>query len=269
MIDMHSHIIPAIDDGAKDMETALIMLKKACENGTTAIVATPHIIEGEWLPAWEDVLSGCERLRKLVRQACMDIVIYSGGEVAIHLDLLRVLSGPGAYCINGGRYMLVELPAIDIPNFTDDFLFTLHARGITPIIAHPERHPMIGKKPELLAEWIFKGALVQMNGSSITGGMGQRTQAAAELLLMNNMVHVVGSDAHSEHRRNTNLSSVVEKINSMIGEKKARQILLTNAKNIIYSREIERSDIGIIKYPKKNTGIRKWLSKWRKDTQHK
>ncbi|MBP2628348.1 MAG: Protein-tyrosine-phosphatase, partial [Firmicutes bacterium] len=141
MYDLHSHILPNLDDGAKDMDMSLAMLKIAIENGTKGIVATPHVIEGEWLPAWDRILAACDTLRKTAQDTNIDLQIFPGGEVAIYRDILDLLKGPGAYCINNGRYLLVELPATHIPSFTEDFFFTLQARGITPILAHPERHP--------------------------------------------------------------------------------------------------------------------------------
>ena len=157
--------------------------------------------------------------------------------------------------------MLVELPASEIPSFTDDFFFKLQARGITPILAHPERHPVLAKKPEILAKWIGSGVLAQMNGTSITGLMGARVMATAELLLRNNMIHVIGSDAHSIRNRNTNLASAVDKITMLIGAERTQQLMINNPDNIIHSRDIEMSPIGDIEYPKQNKGMMNWLYK--------
>lgn len=262
MFDLHSHIIPGIDDGAKDMEMSLAMLQIAVDNGTRGIVATPHVIEGEWLPTWSRILADCDTLQKEVQKAGMEIPIYPGGEVAIHIDILDKLKGPGAYCINSGRYMLVELPATHIPNFADEFFFTLQARGITPILAHPERHPELTKKPEILGEWINRGVLVQVNGTSITGRMGERVMKIAELFLTNGMVHVLGSDAHRTHNRNTNLTSAVTKMVELLGKQATEKIVTVNANHIIHNREINITEVGPITYPRENKGVIKWLSKW-------
>jgi len=157
--------------------------------------------------------------------------------------------------------MLVELPVNGIPSFTDEFLFTLQARGITPILAHPERHSQIAKKPEILVEWINKGVLSQMNGTSITGLMGERVMATAQLLLTNHMVHVIGSDAHSMKNRNTNLTSAVDKITKLIRQERAQQLLFVNADNIIHSREVDILEVRDIQYPSANSGVMHWLAK--------
>lgn len=261
MFDLHSHILPGIDDGAKNLEISLAMLQLAAENGTKGIVATPHVIEGEWLPAWDLILTECDILQKAGREAGIDLQIFPGGEVAIYREILDLLKGPGAYCINSGRYLLVELPATHIPSFTEDFFFTLQARGITPILAHPERHPELGKKPEILAEWINKGILSQMNGTSITGLMGERVMATAQLLLTNQMVHMIGSDAHGIRHRNTNLTSAVAKITKLVGAERAQQLLVVNPEKIIHNQEVDIPEIKGIQYRRTKNRAMSWLSK--------
>ncbi|GMB01648.1 CpsB/CapC family capsule biosynthesis tyrosine phosphatase [Pelosinus sp. IPA-1] len=260
MFDLHSHILPAMDDGAKDMGMSLGMLQMAVDNGTKGIVATPHVIEGKWLPTWDRVIAECNLLRETALAAGIKIPIFPGGEIAIHLDILDLLKGPGAYCINGGQYILLELPAAHIPNFIDDFLFTLQARGITPIIAHPERHPDLGKNPEILVEWINRGVLTQVNGTSITGHMGKRVMVTAELFLMNKMVHILGSDAHSEHKRNTDLKSAVARMKQLIGPEATWDIIAVNPENILSGRDINIPEVDEIKINVKNKGIMKWIA---------
>lgn len=260
MFDLHSHILPAIDDGAKDMGMSLAMLQIAVGNGTKGIVATPHIIEGKWLPTWERVLAACSMLQDRAQSAGIHIPIFPGGEVAVHLDILKLIKGPGAYCINSGRYMLVELPAAHIPSFTDDFFFTLQARGITPILAHPERHPGLAKHPEILADWVNRGVLSQINGTSITGRMGERVMATAELFLVNKMVHILGSDAHQVHNRNTNLTSAVARMIQLIGPKATEDILVVNPDNILFSRDVDIPEVSEVKRTTENKGVMKWIA---------
>lgn len=254
MIDLHCHILPGIDDGAKDLDTSLNMLEIAKKNGTRALVATPHVIEGKWLPFWEKIVSECELLKTAACEKGLNIPVYPGAEVAVHWDILDLVSGPGPYCINGGRYMLVELPAMDLPGFTDEFFFTLQARGITPILAHPERHPVISKRIELLTEWIARGVLVQVNGASIVGNMGQRAMHAAEQLLRSNMVHCIGSDAHSTRHRNPSLALTAEKLYSLVGMEVTHRLLVDNPNKIINSQDICIPEPTIFKR-KRNAGI--------------
>lgn len=261
MFDLHCHILPGIDDGAKDLDTAVAMARIAVENGTTAIVATPHVIEGDWLPDWGDITAGCEQLQAVLTQKQIPLVLYPGAEVALNLDILDKISGPGAYCINGGRYMLVELPAMEIPGYADEFFFTLQARGITPVIAHAERHPVLAECPEQLQEWVNKGMLVQVNGPSLIGHMGERSMKTAELLLHNHMVHILGSDAHSPRRRKPVLTAARDKLLSLCGTDVTDQLLQQNPEAVIGSREIEFAEVSRICRPKSSGGILRWFSK--------
>ena len=254
MLDLHCHILPGIDDGAKDLDTSLRMLNIAKNNGTQGIVATPHVIEGKWLPSWEKIVSECELLNIAAHKNGLNIPIYPAAEVAVHWDILNLAAGPGPYCINGGRYMLVELPAIDLPAFTEDFFFALQARGITPILAHPERHPVISRQIKLLAEWIGRGVMVQVNGGSVTGSMGERAMQAAEQLLISNMVHCVGSDAHSARHRNPSLTSTAEKLKEMVGRETTHRLLVETPNKIIKNLDVCLPEPIIIKQ-RKNTGF--------------
>ncbi|SDD80518.1 tyrosine-protein phosphatase [Sporomusa acidovorans] len=262
MLDLHCHIIPNIDDGAKNLETSLEMLRIAQQNGTKGIIATPHAIEGEWLPSWKQILEGCELLRQEGAKAGLDIPTYPGAEVAIHQDILNIIQGPGPYCLNGGRYMLVELPAMEIPGFTEDFFFTLQTREITPILAHPERHPILAKNPELLVEWIQRGIMTQINGTSLIGKMGERAKNLAELLLQRDMVHCIGSDAHSAGHRNPDLTAAVKKVVSIAGEKKAKCIIATNPENVINSRDVEMFVVKEGNISKKTNFFKKLLARF-------
>lgn len=261
MYDLHAHIIPAIDDGAKDLDTSLDMLKMAQEHGTVGIVATPHAIEGEWLPAWEKITTACAELQQQAVAANINISLYPGAEVAMHLDILELVKEPGPYCLNGGRYMLVELPATHIPQFADDFFFTLQARGITPILAHPERHPQIARDPAILLEWIYRGVLIQLNGPSLIGRMGPKAMATAELLLVNDMVHAIGSDAHSARTRTPQLASAAARITELVGAGKTDELITINPQRIINSQDVDVPVVAKIIPPRKPGALSRLLSK--------
>jgi protein-tyrosine phosphatase len=243
MFDLHSHILPGIDDGAKTIEDSLAMARIAVDNGTTVIAATPHVIEGRWLPEWSTIKKLCAELSSELKKESIALTIVPGAEVALNMDILDLIEGPGPYCVNGGKYMLVELPATHIPQYADEFFFTLLARGISPILAHPERHPEIARNPELIVEWVNKGILMQVNGPSLTGKMGERAMKTAEVLLNSGLVHCFGSDAHSPRTRTPRLTDAIEKSSVFIGGEKTRQILLANPLSIINSEEIAIEDV--------------------------
>lgn len=256
MIDLHSHILPGIDDGAKTIEESLAMARIAVANGTTVIAATPHVIEGRWLPEWNTIVSLCKELGTELKRENIALTIIPGAEVALNMDILDLIKGPGPYCLNSGKYILVELPATHIPQYTDEFFFTLQARGINPILAHPERHPEISRNPDLIVNWVNKGVLMQMNGPSLVGKMGERAMKTAEVLLNSNLIHFVGSDTHSPRSRTPRLTDAEEKAITLVGKEIAQQIFYTNPLKIINSEELIIPDIQRIKAVKK-TGLLK------------
>ncbi len=233
MIDLHTHILPGIDDGASDLDMALAMLKMAVADRTTIVVVTPHVIEGNWFPSWQEITSGCELLWQEASKSGIPITIYPGAEVMMSPDILELLAGPGAYCINNGRYMLVELPAQEIPLFADQFFFTLQLKGITPVLAHPERHPELAKNPMILQKWVDKGIISQVNGSSLLGRMGKRIQSVTELFLKQQLIHCIGSDAHGLNYRRPKLQEAGVQLFNLLGEHQAKQLLVENPKRII------------------------------------
>jgi protein-tyrosine phosphatase len=180
--------------------------------------------------------------------------------VFLNWDVLDKIKGPGSYCINGGSYMLVELPAAEIPRFTEEFFFTLQTRGITPILAHPERHPELIRRPEILANWIGKGVLTQMNGPSLKGGFGEKVMQMAELMLINNMVHCIGSDAHGIRSRRPELSRAADKVESLVGKIKAQIILQDNPKMILRSEEVQVFEVHKVNAPCESLGLSAWLA---------
>lgn len=238
MIDLHTHILPGLDDGARDMDTALAMLRLAQGGGTTALFATPHAVEGEWLPEWADIVARCAELRQAAQAAGLSISIYPGAEVAMTWEILDRVPEPGPYCLNGGRYMLVELPATHIPEYADDFFFTLQARGITPIVAHPERHPDIGRRPEILQEWLRRGLLAQLNAPSLTGRMGGRVQKVAARLVAGGLVHFLGSDAHGVHARRPLLQGAADRIAAVADAGAVQLLTVANPTAILAGQDV-------------------------------
>ncbi len=239
MIDLHTHILSDIDDGAPDIETTIEMLQMAEKNGTQIIVATPHVIEGRWLPDWQEIQIKSEQADRLAKKTGLKVRVYPGAEVFINLDLLALFDKKGAYCINNGAYMLVELPALEIPDYTEEFFFRLQSQGIKPILAHPERNRQLRQKLNLLKNWIEKGILVQINASSINGRFGKEIAETAEKLLIHNMVHCLGSDAHGLNTRRPLLAEAVEIMEELIGKEETKLIVAENPLKVINSQEIE------------------------------
>ena len=206
MIDLHSHILPGLDDGAKDDEIARRMLVMAAAEGTGLIYATPHLISGVWEPAWEEIAAGAAQLDDWAQAQGLGIRVRPGAEVAADPSMLDRLR-PGRYTLGESRYVLVELPAHSLPDFLDDFFFQLMTRDLTPVIAHPERHADLRRRPELLTEWVERGICLQVNAGSLAGRMGPNAADSSANLARRGLLHALGSDTHSTGHRRPDLKS--------------------------------------------------------------
>ena len=239
MLDTHTHILWNIDDGSKNQCMSLQMLEIAARSGTKAIFATPHVIERANKPSWEEIKEKTQQLRQLCAEAQIDIMLYPGAEVQMNWELLPELGATGAYCLNGGRYLLVELPAAEIPAYADEFWYELELKGITPVLAHPERYRQLHENKDLLLLWRRRGMLMQCNSGSFTGMFGSSVCENAKVLLANGLVDLLGSDGHRCEGRNTDMSRAAAVIRQLAGEEVLRQMTETNPQAILKNQEIE------------------------------
>ncbi|MFM1651938.1 tyrosine-protein phosphatase [Brevibacillus sp. B_LB10_24] len=202
MIDLHSHILPNLDDGARDLSEAVEMAKLAAADGITDIVATPHTENGQYVNRGDDILKAVELFQTALVQQGLAMKVHAGAEVHLHLSLLDNLkTGKVMTFGNLSRYVLIELPALQIPAFTDHLLQEVTAAGITPVIAHPERNIVLRKNPERLALWIRQGVIAQLTAGSLLGRLGKLAQKCAEYFVQNHLVHVLATDSHNADTR--------------------------------------------------------------------
>lgn len=230
MIDIHSHVVWGLDDGAIEMEQSLAMLRAAAKSGTTDIVATPHSNAQYRYQA------------ELLEQRTCQLAASTGGIPRIHRgcdlhlsfdNIDEVLQRPGKYSINGKQYLLVECPDFHIGKHMDGVLQQLIENGIVPVVTHPERNPVLQGKLSRVEEWVEFGCLVQVTALSIIGGFGRKASSAAARLLQRGLVHVVASDAHDPEHRHTRLDEAYRVVRSRYGEEDADILFTHNPQAII------------------------------------
>ena len=241
MIDIHSHIIAGIDDGSKDIEMTINMLKKAEKSGTTDIIATPHFMRGRFEVEYKDVVKKVEELKKIVKENNIDINIYAGQEVYYSKNILEYYNDKMIGTINNTKYMLIELPMLEF-NIDEviNTIYELQIRGIVPIIAHPERYKQFIKNPSQINLLIKEGMLFQVNAGSINGDFGRDVKKTAIKYLNNNIYSFIGSDAHRDKGRNTDIKNVIEVL-----EYNQRKSFINNGKAMLKNEEIEFRGIPI------------------------
>lgn len=240
MIDIHTHILSNLDDGADTPEMTLLMCAAALDADTRTIVATPHFMEGTYEKTSKNkIVEKVEELNKVLQENKIDITVFPGCEAFISLELPELLASGKCSTINGSQYLLVELPMSSIPLYTSNVFFELEIQGITPILAHPERNQEIIRDPKLIEGFLDKGVLVQINSGSITGRMGKRAQDTAWKLLNQGAAHFVSSDAHNLNSRKPGMKTAYDLVMKKCGKANADLLFKLNPQNILKNQSIE------------------------------
>lgn len=180
MYDLHSHLLPGIDDGSPGWEQTIEMARIAAADGVTCLALTPHIMAGSFMPDRETVLDLIGEMAVRLKKAGIDLTLVPGSEVYLSPEVPQLAQAGQITTINdGGRYVLLELPMLEYPLFAQDVLFRLQLQGLAPILAHPERNRVLAADPTRPRELVRRGILVQMNAGSLLGQYGRQVQRAA------------------------------------------------------------------------------------------
>ena len=227
MIDIHAHILPGLDDGAKSWEESLEMARMAVADGIRVMVATPHLyksrsIDPGQINGKEIVFDRLALLREKLAAAEIPLEVLPGCDFPLGFESLQLLAQDLALTINDARrYLLVELPDTALPPALDDICFQLQSQGLTPIITHPERHFLIQERPQKLRRLLDLGCLAQLTASSLTGWFGRRVKKTSRHLVKAGYIQLLATDAHNTRSRPPVLSQAVKALSRLVGETQA------------------------------------------------
>ena len=230
MVDIHSHILWGVDDGPASIEESVAMLKAAGDSGTTDIVATPHAN-----PRYVfDHDLAQRRIQELAAAVGVPPKIHVGCEFHLSFDNVdHLMESLATYTINARQYLLVECPDFHIGSHTETVFRRLVAAGIVPIVAHPERNPVLRQKLARVEAWVELGCLMQLTALSITGGFGASARTASIRLIERGLAHIVASDAHDPVNRHPRLLEARQAVASRFGEDVAEILFIDNPRAVV------------------------------------
>tara|TARA_B100000609_G_C17206063_1_gene431010 strand:+ start:942 stop:1721 length:780 start_codon:yes stop_codon:yes gene_type:complete len=237
MIDFHNHIIPDVDDGSKNIDMSISMLKTASHMGIRKIVSTTHYnhpFMKEKFPNFNIINSKLENLKDEMKIHNLDIEIISKAENFFDESLVNFINDENLTI--GDKYMLIEFDFRFIPNNYEKILFQLQLEGITPIIAHPERYKFVQKNYDYIKNWIDKGYKLQLTCGSILGNFGKQCLLTCNRIMDEGDFHLIGSDAHNNKNRNFAIKECMDYIKEK--SEKNFAILNNNHENLLNGKEL-------------------------------
>lgn len=214
MVDIHSHILPKIDDGSQNLNMTYEMLRRCSDDGVKKIIATPHYYDCS-SAEFRKVKAMVRMLNKLLYKQNLDMKIFYGQEVYLTENILKEYEKKKIGTINDSRYMLIELNMDRFSHTMLNMIYELRIRDIVPIIAHPERYNFILKKSGIINDLIKEGCLFQINSGSIEGKFGWKVKKRAKILMRHNIYSFIGSDAHNSNKRKTGIKKSLKLLKKM------------------------------------------------------
>jgi protein-tyrosine phosphatase len=226
MIDLHAHVLPGVDDGARDLAEALDMLRLAAADGTRVLCATPHAHGPSYDVPREKAVAAFEALRAAALEAGVGVDLRLAAETWYRADLADLARAGrlATYASEGTRWALVEFPPTHVPPEAADVLFALRLEGVVPVIAHPERNPSVWARPEVATRLRDAGARLQVTAGSLTGLFRRESRDCARELFRLGAVDLLASDAHRRDRRPPGLSEAASLAEKWGGRGAARRL---------------------------------------------
>ncbi len=239
MIDIHTHILSNVDDGAVNMLDSLQALQSAERAGFTDIILTPHYIPDYYENTTDNLKEKINNLKEQTYKGNIIINIHEGNEIYICEDLVELIKAKKLYTLAGSRYVLFELPLNHKLFITNNIITEMLANNYIPILAHPERYEFVQEDPNVLIDLIKSGVLIQANYASITGRYGKTAQKTVMKMLKHKMVHFLGTDTHRKGSLYEGFDEILRELSKVISKSEIENLTTNNARCVLDDVEIK------------------------------
>ncbi len=233
MIDLHCHILPGLDDGARDLAVSLEMARLSVADGVSVVACTPHILPGLYRNSGAQIRHATEQLQEVLDQEGIPLRLVSGADIHMVSDFVAGLRSGHLLSLAESRYVLVEPPHHIAPIGLEELLFGLLVAGYVPILTHPERLAWIKSHHSTIARLARGGVWMQVTAGSLAGAFGRNAQYWACRMLDEGDVHILATDAHDIERRLPNLSEGRELAAKRVGRHEAERLVTTRPAGIL------------------------------------
>lgn len=256
MIDLHSHILPYIDDGASDANISLDMARVYVEHGVRCVACTPHILPGLYHNSGPAIRVAVGNLQEQLDAAGIPLRLLTGADNHIIPDFVAGLRCGQLLTLGDTRYVLVEPPHHVAPMRLEDLLFGIVLAGYVPILTHPERLTWIENKYDVIQTLVNRGVWMQLTSASLLGGFGRHARYWAERMLSEGLVHILATDAHDNSRRKPDLLAGRAAAEKLVGAREAEHLVVTRPSDIV-SDKLSKDCVPL---PKPGSGQERWRS---------
>jgi protein-tyrosine phosphatase len=260
MIDLHSHILPGIDDGAKSLDISLAMARIAVADGIHTMACTPHIYPGMYMNDGAGIQQAVAALQTELDREGIPLKLVVGADVHLVPGLIDGLREGRVPTLHGSRYFLLEPSHTTPPPRFEDSVFNLIASGYTPIITHPERLTWVESHYPAFLRLIEEGAWMQITAGALTGMFGPRAQHWGGRFVAEGHTHIIASDAHSAGRRLPRISEAREMARRLLGDEEAQRLVVDRPQAVLNNQAPNLFPLPE-QPPQKGALVASWVSK--------
>jgi protein-tyrosine phosphatase len=227
LIDLHSHILPGVDDGAQSYEQAVAIARMAVADGIEVMACTPHFMPGLYDNKAQDIRARIARLNEQLHGEGVDLALVVGGDAHIRPDFVSALNSGDILTLHDSRYVLFEPPHVSMPKRFEELLFNVQMAGYVPILTHPERFKWIEQNYEIFQNLAKSGVWMQLTAGSLTGRFGKRSRYWAQKMLAEGLVSIIATDAHNVTSRPPLLAEARVAAEAEVGLDEARHLVVS------------------------------------------